>query len=207
MAAAVPWIIMGGTSLVSSYLASRKSKEEKAAQSGQAANLRQLTEQGAQNFGAGFPAMQSSLKYYSTLLNGNRAAQQQAIAAPTAQLTDVFRGAERNLDRQGVRGGSRDLAVAELGRDRANQIGQLTTGVQPMAAANMGQLGSALVGAASGPLQAAAGGYGQMNAAALQNRQYSNQVWGQSANNMGTMAFDIWKNKQAGKSTGPMGPQ
>jgi hypothetical protein len=197
MAAAVPWIIMGGTSLVSAWLSNRKTKEEKSAQTAQAASLSQLASQGKQNFNAGFPAMQSSLSYYQTLLNGNRAAQQQAIAAPVAQLTDTFRGAERGLDRSMVRGGVRDMATADLHRDRANQIGQLTTGVQPLAAANLGQLGSAATGMASGPLSTAAGGFGQMGAMATQDRMNRNASYAGAANNIGEMAFNIWRQKQA----------
>lgn len=201
MAAAVP-IIMAGASIYSAYRAGKKSKEEKAALAGQGAANQQLMEQGKQNFGVGFPAMRSALNYYQTLLQGNRAAMSQAVAGPTAQLTDLYRGAERNLDRQGVRGGSRDLAVAELGRDRTNQLAQLTTGVQPMAAANLGQLGSAATGMGSGPLAAAGSSYANMAQQGFQQRQYSNQAWGQAAQNVGGLAFDMWKNKQAGKTGG-----
>jgi hypothetical protein len=206
MAAAVPWIVMGGSSIVSAWLGSRKSKQEKSAQSAQAASLTQLARQGQQNFNAGFPAMNSALNYYQTLLSGNRAAQSQALAAPMAGITDTFRGAEQGLERQGVRGGVKDMAVADLQRDKANQIGQLTAGVQPMAAANLGQLGSAATGMASGPLSASAIGFGNMAGAATQDRMYRNSLYQNSANNIGEMAFGIWKQKQAGKGGGQTPP-
>src|SRR5262245_4626239 len=80
--------------------------------------------------------------YYSTLLKGNRAAMSQAVAAPTAQLTDLYRGAEKGLVRSGVQGAQRETAAAELNRDRASKIAGLVTGVQPWAAGQLGQLGT-----------------------------------------------------------------
>lgn len=187
---------MGASSLGSAYLSSRRSKEEKSAAGSQAAALQQGMQQGAANFKVGHPAMTSALSYYDTLLKGNRAAQSQAVAAPTAQITDLYRGAERGLDRSMVRGGAKDLAMSEMSRDRVGQLSQLTAGVQPMAAANLGQLGSAATGMASGPLATAAQGFGDMNQMAMQNRMYRNQAYGQAGNNIGNMAFNVWKQKQ-----------
>jgi hypothetical protein len=97
------------------------------------------------------PYMQQAGNYYSTLLRGNRAAMQQAIAGPTAQITDVYRGAERGLERSGVRGAARDVAAGDLARARASQIAGLTTGVQPAAAEALAKLGTDYLSAV-GPL-------------------------------------------------------
>ena len=95
---------------------------------------------------AGMPATQSALSYYSKLLQGNRAMMSQAVAGPTAQITDTYRGAERGLERMGVRGGERATALAELNRDRASSIAGLTTGVQGQAADRLADIGTSLSG-------------------------------------------------------------
>jgi hypothetical protein len=172
----------------------------------QGAASQQLLGQGQSLMGAGMPAMKSALNYYQTLLQGNRAAMAQAVAGPTAQLTDMYRGAERNLDRQGVRGGSRDLAVAELGRDRANSLAQLTTGVQPMAAGNLGSLGGSMTSMGAGALSSAAGIGSNITGQGFQNRQNSNQMWGGALSDVGGAMFDVWKAKGIGQPK-PMGPQ
>jgi hypothetical protein len=91
---------------------------------------------------SGMPATQSALSYYAKLLQGNRAAMSQATAGPMRQITDVYRGAERGLERQGVRGGERQTALAELNRDRAASIAGLTTGQQGAAANALADIGS-----------------------------------------------------------------
>jgi hypothetical protein len=197
MAAAIP-ITMAGASLGQAYLGSKRSGAEKSALAGQQGIASQLQGQGQQLYGAGMPAMRSALNYYSTLLQGNRAAMSQAVAGPTAQLTDMYRGAERNLDRQGIRGGGRDLAQAELGRDRAGQLARLTTGVQPMAAGALGQMGSSAVGQGLGATGAAGGQYGQILGQQFTNRQNTNQMWGDAMGDVGGAAYDVWKMKSKG---------
>jgi hypothetical protein len=198
MAASIPGIVMAGASLYQAYKGSQRSGAEKQALAGQQAAGSQLLGQGQQLFGAGMPAMRSSLNYYQTLLSGNRAAMSQAVAGPTAQLTDLYRGAERNLEHKGVRGGARDLATAELGRDRTNQLAQLTTGVQPMAAGQLGALGSTATSQAGSATTGAGSMYSTILGQQFQNRQNTNGMWGGAMQDVGGAMFDIWKNKNIG---------
>lgn len=196
MAASVPGIVMAGAQLFSAMRGSKRSGAESQALQGQQAAGGQLLNQGQSLFGAGMPAMRSALSYYDTLLQGNRAAQSQAIAAPTAQITDLYRGAERNLDRQGIRGGERDLAAAELGRDRTSKLAQLTTGVQPMAAGQLGALGGSAAGMGVGASQGAGSIYSTILGQQFQNRQNTNSMYGAAGAGIGGAIFDVMKAKQ-----------
>lgn len=206
-AAAIPAAIGAAGSLGSAIFGARRSGAEKQALGAQTGALQQLTQQGGQLFGAGMGGVRPALSYYDTLLRGSRGAQAQAVAAPTAQLTDLYRGAARGIERSGIRGGGRDVALAELSRDRANQIGQLTTGVQPMAAGALASLGTNLTGMAQGPLGVAAGGYGQQAAGATADRGYRNQLLGGAGQDIGSLLFQVWRarggSKPAGAGAGP----
>lgn len=120
---------------------------------------RELTRMGKSSYSLGSPAYGKALSYYETLLGGNRAAMDQALAPETAQITDTFRGAAKNLDRQGVRGGEKTMAAAELNRDRANQLGQLRMGGRANAAGALGSLGLEGMRTGFGGLASASGAY------------------------------------------------
>lgn len=203
-AAAVP-LMMGGTSLAQAYFGSRRSGEEKRLLNAQTGALNQLGAQGTSLFSAGLPAMRSAISYYDALLRGDRAKQMQAIAGPTAQITDLYRGAESNLQRSGVRGGVKDLAQAELGRTRASEIGQLTAGVQPMAASALASLGSTATGQAQGATSGAAGGFGGMAQNAMAHRLNRAEAIGGATADIGELLFHAWRGRGGarGKPAGP----
>lgn len=194
MGTAVP-IGLAGAQMLGSYIGSRKSKEEKAATAAQQQAQSMLMGQGGALTSMGMPAQQSALGYYQTLLGGNRAAQAQAIAAPTANITDMYRGAERNLDHKGIRGGGRDLAMAELGRGRVSQLAQLTTGVQPMAAGNLGSLGGQATNQGIAATSGAAGVASNLVGQNFQNRQNTNEMMGAGGAGIGSAIYDVWKGK------------
>lgn len=205
MGAAVP-LGLAGAQLVGSYIGSRRSGAEKSALAGQQQTAGALNTMGSSLFKAGMPATNSALSYYNTLLQGNRAAQAQAIAAPTANITDMYRGAERNLDHKGIRGGGKDLAMAELGRSRVSQLAQLTTGVQPMAAGALGSMGLAAAGQGVGATQGASGAYGTILGQQFQNRQNTNEMMGAAGSGLGSAIYDVWKGKSgAGRGGGGAG--
>lgn len=105
-----------------------------------------LVNQGNATTAEGLATAGKGSNYYAALLGGNRALQSQAVAAPRAAITDVYRGAERNLDRSGVRGAARDVSAADLGRQKAGQISSLITGVQPGAAQALTNTGLSVAG-------------------------------------------------------------
>lgn len=203
MAVAIP-LALAAYSAYSTHQGNKQSAAERQAQAGQINASNILQAQGRQAFQTGFPAAQQSLHYYSTLLNGNRAAMSQAVAGPQAQLTDMYRGAERGIEHAGVRGGVRDLGIAELQRDKANQIGQLTTGVQPAAAAALANLGTTLTAQGTGSQATAGGLFGNVGQAGFQNRAYANQNNAQSGAAIGQAIFDAYRGSKygSGKAAG-----
>lgn len=161
--------------------------------------------------GQGRDYLQGPANYYQTLLRGNRAAMAGAVAGPTAQLTDVYRGAERGLERSGVRGAARDVASADLNRQRASQIAGLTTGVQPAAAAGLAGLGSEVLGAAA-PLYGAGANlysnagniYGNLLGQGAVNRKYGREEGEKTGKAIGGLIADVGKVAFGGKGNGKM---
>jgi len=137
------------------------------------------------------PWMKQAGNYYSTLLSGNRAAQAQAQAAPMAQISQQYRGAERGLERSGVRGAARDVAAGELGRERVSKMAGLTTGVQPMAAEALGNLGLNM-GNQAGALMGTAGNvYGNLLNSGAHNREYARGEGEKTSTAIGGLTRDI----------------
>lgn len=198
LAPAVPWIVKGGAMLGGALFgrhaqnaAQERSPEEAAALSGATGAGNSLMQQGQALTSAGMPAVQGASTYWQTLVNGNRAAMRGAVAGPTAALTDQYRGAERGLERSGVQGGVKDLAKAELGRDRASKIAGLTTGVQPAAAAQLGDLGSRLTGQGATATHGAGQLYGNLLGQGFDNRKYAREEGEKASSSIGSLIFDI----------------
>lgn len=99
------------------------------------------------------PAFGRAMSYYQTLLGGNRAAMQQAVAPAAGQITDAAKGQQMNLERMGIVGGARDQARAEIARQAGGQLGGLTVGVQAGAADQLGRMGQAGLGMVSQGVQ------------------------------------------------------
>lgn len=208
LAPAIPWIIKGGATLggilagkKAQSSAQQRSPEELAALQGAQGAAGALGRQGQTLTRTGLPALQSSLGYWQTLLGGNRAAMSQATAAPRAAITEQYQGAERNLERSGLRGATKDLSVAELGRQRVGQIAGLTSGVQPMAAQQLMAGGQGLVGQGTQALGAAGSLWGNLLGEGAQNRQYARGEGEKAGTSIGGLIFDIlsggWKRKPA----------
>lgn len=190
---AIPALIMAGGALGSAYMssraaseASRRSPEERQAMSS-SQRLSDLTaSQGQQLFGAAMPAVQRTLGYYGTLLNGNRAARNAAVAPEAQSVANAYEGANRAIGRSYVRGGGRDYALAENARGRAGDIARLTTGVRPQAAQAMSAIAGGLLPNATANYGTAAGINEGLIGAGFNNRQFGQQAgmlagqnWGQ----------------------------
>ena len=202
-------IVTGGISAFSAIKNARAAGKQNnmmgQAQQGQMQSLAQGRQMGGDLFKAGMPATQNALNYYTTLLRGNRAAMQMATAGPAAQLTDTYRGAERGLERAGVRGGEAATARAELNRDRANSIAQLTTGQQGNAAAMLGQLGGDATSQGVRSVEGASIGYGnlagQAGDRANQYTQNERADWGGVGRSIGEI-LKIWNQRRGGGGGG-----
>jgi len=182
--------------------AMKRSPEEAQALGGAQSAAGNLTQQGQNLIGQGTPMVGQAGNYWSTLLSGNRAQMAQATAGPRAALTDVYRGAESNLERSGVRGAQRDVAKSELARDQAGQIGRLTTGIQPLAAQQTGALGSQLIGQGAPMLGQAGGIWQNLLNQGMNNRIYGREEGEKAGAGIGSLLFDILSGT-LGKKFGP----
>ena len=140
-----PALIAGGTALYGWYQNRKQANAQEGMQQGQMDRQNSLAnylrKQSEETYNLSAPAYGKAISWYQSLLGGNRTAMNQAVAPAVGQLNETYKGAERGLDRMGIRGGERDMARAELQRQKAGQIGGLTVGVQPAAADKLGQLG------------------------------------------------------------------
>lgn len=210
---ALPWIVKGGAALGAALIgkkaqgsAQKRSPEEQAALAGTQRAGQGLQSTGTGLVAAGQPQLAQAGNYYSTLLRGNRAAMSQAVAGPTAQITDVYRGAERGVERAGLQGAVRDVARGELNRQRASQLSSLVTGVQPYAAEQLGSLGAGQVSAGLGAQSNAGSIFGNLLGAGYQNRVYAREEGGKAGGAVGGFLFDILSGTlgQMGKKGPPL---
>lgn len=170
--------------------------------------------QGQQAFSFGMPNLQKAGNYWSNLLSGSRAGIAGAIAPEVSALTDTYRGAQRSLERSAP-GPGRDVAAAELNRQRAGQIGGLALGVRPAAAEQLGSLGQFGVTSGLQGTQGAGGTFAQLlsgqtglgNLALSQQKFASeqNEAFGNQLSKFLVGLIQAYTNK--GKSPVPLGPQ
>jgi hypothetical protein len=107
------------------------------------------------------PGIRSTLDYYQTLLNGDRAARMNAVSGEAQDTAAAYQGAGNNIN-QNLRGGEREQALAQNATGRAGSIARLVTGVRPGAAAATAGLATPLLrGGPRVPTGQAAGNYRQ----------------------------------------------
>lgn len=214
IAPAMPWIIKGA-SMLGGYIASKRaqksamqrSPEEQPALGGAQGAASDLTRTGTAQLRGGLDLLRTGEQttagptdYYQTLLRGNRAAQAQATAAPRGAISDVYTGAERGLEKSGVRGAARDVAAGELQREKAGKISSLVTGVQPGAAEALTGIGATQTGQGIGMAGNAGSAYGgagslysNLLGQGMYNRQYGRQEGEKAGSKIGSFLFDIMK--------------
>lgn len=192
MAAAIP-LVATGVSMIGGAIGGKKTGPADAA-------AMQASQQGQTLFNFGMPRLNQAAGYYSGLLTGSRSQMTQAVQPEITATTDIYRGAERNLERSGVRGAQRDVAKAELGREQAGRIAGLVGGVRPMAAQQLAGLGGVGIQGAQGMGSLYANLLQQQQAAKEYNDKQSGALWG----NIGKLlvgsygAYKDWKAGQPG---------
>jgi len=163
------WIplVAAGIGALGSWLASRKSAEEKralSAQSTQANNLSNLSRllQGyaKKQYALAEPAYTKALGYYSGLAGGSTAGIGQILAPDLASLSASYAGGEKGIERMGLRGGERDMARANLNQARTASIGSMFSNARRGAMEQLASLGAGGVSGVTGLGTAAIGGYG-----------------------------------------------
>jgi len=185
--------------------AQKRSPEEATALTGGQAAGSALAGQGAGLFGTGTGMVRQGeqtlaqpTSYYQKLLGGNRALASQAVSAPRAAISDVYRGAGRSLEQSGVRGAQRDVAKGELSRQRAGQISSLITGVQPGAADALTGIGQTQVGQGAGMAATGVGATGASGSLfsnllgqGTENRKYARGEGEKFGAGFGGLIFDL----------------
>lgn len=198
LAPAMPWIIKGGAALGAHFLgkkaqsgAMKRSPEEAAALAGAQKSAGALQQTGSELVGEGRQTLQQPTNYWQRLLGGNRPLMAQATAGARGGITDIYRGAERGLEKSGVRGAQRDVAKAELGRQRASQIAGLTTGVQPFAAQQLMGIGGEQLGTGAPMLGQAGDIYSNLLGQGAVNRAYARGEGEKAGTGLGGLLFDV----------------
>ena len=215
----VPFIplIASGVGAVGSAFAGKKmqaaaqqrSPEEAAALTGAQAGAGTLATSGTQQLEEGANTQRPATSYFDTLLRGNRAQQAQATAAPRAAIGDVYAGAQRNLDQQGIRGAAKDVASADLNKGRASQISSLVTGVQPGAASALTSIGQTQQAQGAGQIASSNSVYSNLLGQGNLNRQYARGEGEKGGKALGGLVFDLLSGgaKAAGKGSSSWAPQ
>jgi hypothetical protein len=196
----VPLAIMAGGAIISHYAAKkakadaikRSPEEMKDVEGGQGAAATSV-KTGTEALATGAETQKPATSYFDTLLHGNRAQQSQATAAPTAKISDVYSGAQRGLEQQGVRGAAKDVASANLNKDRASSISGLVTGVQPEAANTLTRIGENQQNRGAGQVQGGGGTYSNLLGAGQANRVQANAAGTSAAASVGSMATSLAK--------------
>lgn len=201
MAAAVPLAVSLGGSLIGK-MTGGPGKAEKSLMNEQIATARQARGQGSTLFNAGMPLLNQASSYYRALLSGNRGALTQALAPEIGAITDVYRGAEKGLERSGVRGAQRDMAEAEIGRERAGRIAGLVPALRPQAAQSLGQLGQFATGQGTATTSGAGSLYGSILSGQRDDRRHADEQGSAFGAGLGGLVADVMKN-QGTKGKGP----
>ena len=196
----VPLAIMAGGAIISHYAAKKatadaqkRSPEELADVTGAQGGPATLQKAGGEQLATGAATQAPATSYFNTLLSGNRAQQSQAVAAPTAKITDIYGGAERNLEQSGVRGAAKDVASADLNKGRASAISGLVSGVQPAAASALTSIGQTQQAQGAGMVGAGSNIYGGLLGAGQQNRQEAQKAGTATAGAIGSIATSAAK--------------
>lgn len=138
---------------------------------------------GANMYAVGFPAYYQAVKYWGSLLGGDKAAATRAVAPQGEQMADVWAGQRRGIESGPLRGGAKDQALAESSRQQAGQIASLLPQAISEAAQMSGSLGLAGTTQGMSGMAASAGTYGGLLSNETQNRQFA--IGAEQANRFG----------------------
>lgn len=152
------------------------SDQEKAQLASISGIARAMTGQGQNLYSIGAPAYAQAVKYYQTLLGGNRVAMQAATAGSAEAIRAQGRGLDTRITASLGRSGAADTLKAQSANEEAAAIAHLTQGVQPAAAAALQSAG--LEGANAGASMEAQGGdfYSKIQQSLTQSRQFEENL-------------------------------
>jgi len=200
MAAVVPFIplIASGVGALGGFLSRPKVPEatplETEAFQEQIAAGRESREQRRSLFDIGKPALEQATSFFGNLASGSKGVLAAATSAEQQAIGSTFRGAKQNILETG-RGGTRDLALANLSRDRAATQASLIPAVRSNAAAALANIGGSASSVASGNTSSV---FGQVGSALQTGRinQFGVQAGVQqtAGAGVGNFLFDLARN-------------
>lgn len=196
VAAAAPYAAAGG-GMLASYLSNRKGGDEKAALAAQTDATRLGTAQSADLYNFGRPFLDQAGSYYSRLAKGDRAGMTAALTPEISAINESYAGAEKGLERSGVRGVARDVAVGELGREKAGRVSSLFPVARNNAMSAVAQLGQ--FGTSSGQSGTFTGGqmFGNLAAGLRGDRLARAESMSNAGATYGSLVYDLMKDRQS----------
>jgi hypothetical protein len=194
----IPHIISGAGALGGMFAAKKSgmggpSPQEQALMGQATGAAGQMGKMGMEAASMGTNTLGKSANYYQRLLSGDRNMLTQTLQPEIQGLTDISRGASRGLSRSGVRGASRDVAEAEIGRQKAGQVGSLFAGARPMAAAALSNIGATSQSAGFTGMGNAGNIYGNLLQTAGTQRRDQNATQGDFGETVGGLFADVAK--------------
>lgn len=155
---------------------STPSAEERENQAHVSDMARLLGGQGRSMYDVSNPTYRRAMDYYGGILSGNKANIAQAIAPEAEALAEINAGQQKGIEQGSLRGGARDTALDESGRQAAGRISALVPQARKDAAAAGSQL--ALSGMSLGTQQegASAGLYSGLAGQQQQSREFGIQA-------------------------------
>lgn len=155
-------------------------------------------------------------QYYRGILSGGTGRFAGAIAPEVGAINQLYRGATSSLDRGGVRGANREVAEADLARERASRSAGLIMSLRPGAAAALtdvaGQrtqaglaragLGASLYGQGGDLMSRAAGPLAALYGGELERMRIQQENAGGIGRSMGSFLFDLLRTGAGGTASG-----
>lgn len=182
MAAAIPLV----ASAIGSYISSRQAgksaekteriagtptPEEQASFKGGMGAAGQLSGMGRLLYGQGATNVGQASDYWQRLMGrGGKEAALAAVGPQMGNISQIYGGVSRGLEGRNVRGGVKDLALAEAEREKAGQMSRLIHGVQPRAAGELANIGTTLTGQGIGATGGAGGIFADLLGKGLRGR-------------------------------------
>lgn len=139
-----------------------RSPEEQQYQSALTALTRQQTQQGADLYSRALPVLTQAGDYQARLLRGNPADLAELTGGERALTRQSYAGADRAVERSGLRGMARDRALASNKQALAGSLSMLTKGIRGQAAGALQNLGTSMLYPAITASASAASGLGQL---------------------------------------------
>jgi len=213
LAKAAPYAASAGAAYLGKKL-SGPSKEQRAgmeatAQAGPRLNAAggTMLQQGSGLAGQGAGYLQQAGQYYGNIM-GNRRAATEALAPETTTALEYYRGAG-NKTKRTMTGGSRDMAVAELDRQKVGQLAGMLPAARRAAAEGLGNIGGTAISGGTGMTGQAADLYGTAADIGGQQFQQASDIRAQQqagGKSWGGAAYDILQNTKGGGKKGKKPP-